>query len=152
MRRPCASVQVICSKDTTTICGSGDDTSSTRLVCEVSSLAGVSFLKDSFGYGAFFVTFEYVKAESYYAFVTRYYGFLNLNTHPHSCRRGPDSDDGALTIRPHFALAPTLLMLAGISASIMQQSVQHPLNLIQNLHYDRLESLDYQAKLQPSRG
>lgn len=111
---------------------------------------GLSFLKDSFGYGAFFATFEYVKAQSYYAFVTRYYGFLNVNTLSHSTRRGPDRDDGALTIRPHFALEPAFLMFAGISASIMQQAVQHPLNLIQNLHYGRLESLDYQAKLQLS--
>ena len=111
---------------------------------------GLSFLKDSFGYGAFFATFEYVKAQSYYAFVTRYYGFLKLNTHSHSYRSGPDSDEGVLTIRPHFALEPAFLMLAGIGASVMQQVIQHPLNLVQNLHYGRLESLDYQAKLNPS--
>ncbi|SLM34297.1 mitochondrial carrier [Lasallia pustulata] len=110
---------------------------------------GLSFLKDSFGYGAFFATFEYLKAQSYYAFVTRYYGFLSLNTR-HSYRRGPDSDEGVLIIRPHFTLEPAFLMLAGVRASIMQQTVQHPLNLIQSLHYGRLESLDHQAKLQPS--
>ena len=111
---------------------------------------GLSFLKDSFGYGAFFATFEYVKAQSYYAFVTRYYGFLDLNSHSHSYRRGPDSDEGVLTIRPHIALEPAFLTLAGIGASVTQQTVQHPLNLIQNLHYGRMESLDYDAKFQSS--
>lgn len=110
----------------------------------------LSFLKAWFGYAAFSATFEYVKAQSYYAFVTRSYGFVTLNTISHSTRRGPDRNDGVLTIRPHLVLEPAFLMFAGISASIMQQTVQHPLKLIQNHHCGRLELLDYRAKLQLS--
>lgn len=107
-------------------------------------------MKDSFGYAAFFATFEYAKAQSYYAFVTRSYGFVNFNTISHPSRRGPGRNDGVLTIRPHLVLEPAFLMLAGISASIMQQTVQHPLKLIKNHHCGRLELLDYRAKLQLS--
>ncbi|KAI4166757.1 MAG: hypothetical protein LQ343_007779 [Gyalolechia ehrenbergii] len=42
-------------------------------------LAGwsLSFVKDSLGYGFFFATFEYIKSQSYYAFIARYYGGLH---------------------------------------------------------------------------
>ena len=106
----------------------------------------LSFVKDSLGYGAFFATFEYVKAQGFYAFVTRYYGGLQPQTLSDSYRRGPDSQAGAFTIKPHYATEPTFLMLAGISAAVAQQAVQHPLSLIQDVHYSRLEALDYLAK------
>ena len=54
-------------------------------------------------------------------------------------------------MRPHYAMEPTFLLLAGITASIAQQVVQHPLGVIQNVHYGRLESLDCAAKLQQPR-
>ena len=42
-------------------------------------------------------------------------------------------------------------MLAGIAASITQQIVQHPLNLVQNIHYKSLAFLDSQAKIDQPR-
>jgi hypothetical protein len=37
-------------------------------------------------------------------------------------------------------------MLAGVTASVAQQTVLYPLGKIRDLHYDRLEWLDQQAE------
>ena len=109
---------------------------------------GLSFIKDSMGYAAFFATFEYMKAQSYYAFVTKYYGSLG----PYS---GPvlhaESDNAGISIiRPHYAIEPAFLMLAGVSASITQQAIQHPITLVQAIHHNSLSRLDRQAKSSPT--
>ncbi|KAI9708825.1 MAG: hypothetical protein M1820_003780 [Bogoriella megaspora] len=112
----------------------------------------LSFAKDSLGYGVFFSTFEYVKAQSYHAFLTRYY---HSDRDPRSgiLRSSQVIDDGTdrPTIRPHYAVEPAFILLAGLAASLAQQVVQHPLTELQNVHFERLESLDYQAKLQHTR-
>ncbi len=119
---------------------------------------GLSFLKDSLGAGVFFSTFEYVKAQGYYRFVRWYYGSMGgVTVEKIAKKRGTQSAAGEsmATIRPHYALEPGFLMLAGISASFAQQGLLHPLGSIQTRHYERLEYLDNQAKrLQrsPSRG
>jgi hypothetical protein len=106
---------------------------------------GLSFLKDSFGSALFFSTFEYVKAQAYYSFITRYYNAM----HPEVKKRLPASQSMSAPpiIKPHFALEPAFLLLAGVLASVTQQFILHPLTLIQNLRYNRLESLDYKASL-----
>ena len=113
---------------------------------------GLSFLKDSFGSGIFFMTFEYVKAQAYYDFIRHYYGSLDslalaqIAEH----QEATTTTDGYLKdtiIRPHYALEPAFLMLAGTLATITQQSIIYPLSLIQAQHYSRLELLDAQAKL-----
>ncbi len=48
-------------------------------------------------------------------------------------------------IRPHYALEPAFLMLAGVTASVAQQVVLYPLSTFQTLHYERLEELDEKA-------
>ncbi|CAL5872279.1 uncharacterized protein PFLUO_LOCUS6540 [Penicillium psychrofluorescens] len=111
---------------------------------------GLSFLRDSFGSAVFFSAFEYVKSQSYYSFVTWYYGSLHtdhLDVFPSS----GSSDRGVPLIKPHYALEPCFLMMAGVVASVAQQAIQHPLSTIQNLHLGRLEYLDHQASLDPSR-
>jgi hypothetical protein len=109
---------------------------------------GLSFLKDSLGSAIFFTTFEYVKAQAYYGFVSRYYSAM----HPDVLKRQlATSKEVRPVIKPHYALEPVFLMLAGVAASVTQQLVQHPLSLIQTLHYGRLESLDYKASLDHSR-
>lgn len=45
-------------------------------------------------------------------------------------------------------MEPTFLLAAGVSASIAQQAIQHPISAIQQVHYGRLESLDYAAKIE----
>lgn len=110
----------------------------------------LSFLRDAFGYAIFFSSFEYIKAQSYYSFVTAYYG--SLGAYQVDRLRSLDSSDrGVPLIKPHYALEPCFLMLAGIVASVAQQTIQHPLSIIQNLHLGRLEYLDKQASLAPSR-
>ncbi|KAI4199678.1 MAG: hypothetical protein LQ350_004469 [Teloschistes chrysophthalmus] len=103
-------------------------------------LAGwsLSFLKDAAGYGLFFATFEYVKAQSYYAFITRYYGSLDW--------QNLDEEYRTRTIRPYFAIEPMFLLLAGISASVAQQTVHHPLERVQEIYYRSLAKTDQTVK------
>ena len=112
---------------------------------------GISALKDSFGCALFFCTFEYVKAQGFYAFAKAYYGDLQPRSKHDldGMRRGPTSETGVPTIRPHFIVEPAFLMLAGISASISQQLVQYPLSLVQEIHYHRLRALDRLAEAKP---
>ncbi|KAI9836235.1 MAG: hypothetical protein M1819_001572 [Sarea resinae] len=144
----------------------------------------LSFLKDAFGYAVFFSTFEYVKQQAYYGFVTRYYGshvppFTVTGPDPLSRTLTPGPDDAAAaadddssstihdsttttlspaprttslpttrpTITPHYALEPTFLLLAGLAASLTQQTISHPLTRLQTLHHTHLESLDFLAHL-----
>lgn len=97
----------------------------------------LSLVKDSLGSGIFFAAFEYVKAQSYYAFVTMYYGSFDSYK-----RSGPPIkahiENGRSAIRPHYAIEPTFLMLAGITASVAQQLIFHPMTLIQAIHHDSL--------------
>lgn len=121
---------------------------------------GLSFLKDSFGSGVFFCTFEYVKAQAYYRYVRWYYGSLEEPAVDRLAKKAgmaATESQPTATIRPHYAMEPTFLMLAGISASFTQQVVLYPLTTLQTLHFERLEDLDKKAvKLQrsqsPSRG
>lgn len=99
---------------------------------------GLSLLKDSLGYGLFFATFEYVKSQMYYAFITRYYGGLNWRNIPR------DSHDRV--IRPHYAFEPSFLMLAGVAASVTQQTIHHPISLVQVIHNRYLAKLDRKNK------
>ncbi|KMU86658.1 hypothetical protein CIHG_04447 [Coccidioides immitis H538.4] len=110
----------------------------------------LSFLKDSCGSALFFCLFETIKSQGYYSFVTRYYGSLQppaverLSTLANSSSENP-------VIKPHYALEPCFLMLAGATASIGQQVVLHPLGLIHNVYYRRLEHLDDKLSQNQSR-
>lgn len=111
---------------------------------------GLSFLRDSFGYGAFFSCFEYIKAQAFYAFIVGYYGSLQSHDVLDKLQAPESRDHGVPLIKPHYGLEPSFLMVAGIVASTAQQAIQHPLSVIQNLHYGRLEYLDQQASLNHS--
>lgn len=111
---------------------------------------GLSFMKDSFGSGIFFATFEYVKAQGYYRFVRWYYGALgDVDVDKLATERGTPARESQSTpvIKPHYALEPAFLMLAGMTASVTQQFVLYPLSTIQTLHYERLEDLDKKAAM-----
>ncbi|RAH44204.1 putative mitochondrial carrier protein [Aspergillus aculeatinus CBS 121060] len=111
---------------------------------------GLSFLRDSLGYAFFFSSFEFIKSQAYYSFITWYYGSLHtLNAQRvHTVQSGNRS---VPLIRPHYALEPCFLMAAGVIASVAQQAIQRPLSVIQSIHVTRLEYLDHQASLYPSR-
>ncbi|KAJ8132024.1 hypothetical protein O1611_g1603 [Lasiodiplodia mahajangana] len=108
---------------------------------------GLSFMKDSFGSAIFFSTFEYVKAQGYYSFIKWYYGGLNQDTVDVLARRRPISqeENKPVLIRPHYAIEPMFLLLAGIGASFTQQVLLHPLTYVQIKHWDHLEDLDAKA-------
>lgn len=117
---------------------------------------GLSFLKDSFGSAVFFSTFEYVKAQGYYRFITWYYGGLHPDVvdvlaqkRPPTQKQLADSStkdaNRPVIIRPHYAIEPMFLLLAGITASFSQQILLHPLTHIQVQHWDHLEDLDAKA-------
>ncbi|KAI2642742.1 mitochondrial carrier [Xylaria nigripes] len=108
---------------------------------------GLSFLKDSFGSALFFATFEYVKAQSFYRFITWYYSGLDKDTVDVLTRKRPTTQDEnkPVLIRPHYAIEPMFLLLAGVGASLAQQVILHPLNYLQVKHWDHLEDLDAKA-------
>ncbi|KAJ9656627.1 hypothetical protein H2198_004861 [Neophaeococcomyces mojaviensis] len=129
---------------------------------------GLSFLRDSFGSAIFFSTFEYIKAQGYYNFIHWYYNALNRDVveelarkRPHqsppgtqSIRRSSYYAEGSreeivskntTTIKPHYAIEPSFLFLAGISASIAQSVIIYPLHHVQVEHWTHLEELDTQA-------
>ncbi|KAK0750623.1 mitochondrial carrier domain-containing protein [Schizothecium vesticola] len=109
---------------------------------------GLSLVKDSVGSAVFFSTFEYLKAQGYYRFVTWYYGALSEDVVVLLSRRRPtaEKERGMPTIiRPHYAIEPAFLLLAGMGASVAQQAVLHPLSHIQSEHWERLEGLDRKA-------
>lgn len=112
---------------------------------------GLSFFKDSLGAAAFFSTFEFVKAQFYYSFVRWYYGSLRPSSIIEMAPTTKSRNRDVPTIKPHYALEPCFLMGAGITASVAQQIIQHPLGMVQNLHYERLEVLDHQASLRHSK-
>lgn len=117
----------------------------------------LSFLKDSLGSAIFFSAFEYLKAQGYYSFVTWYYGSLNEDTIVLLSERRPSGpDEGRIRdgrdkdfptiIKPHYAIEPAFLLLAGVSASVAQQVVLHPLTHFQVEHWERLETIDAHAR------
>jgi len=114
----------------------------------------LSLLKDSFGNGLFFLTFETLKSQVFYSFVTTYYGIfrptLQTVLEPQHWF-GRSGKRERPVIRPHYLLEPSAILVAGVAASVAQQTVQHPLTLIQNVHYGRLESLDFAAKQEMAR-
>ncbi|EGD96221.1 mitochondrial carrier protein [Trichophyton tonsurans CBS 112818] len=104
----------------------------------------LSFLKDSLGSAVFFSLFETVKAQGYYHFITRYYGSLQA---PSIQKLSSPTQPGEIpVIKPHYALEPAFLMLAGITATIFQQAVLHPLSLVQNIYYRNLDHLDKRVR------
>ena len=112
----------------------------------------LSFFKDSLGYGVFFSAFEFVKAQGYHAFLKQLYDFPGDSGAILARADGIESSkNGRPMIKPHYMLEPTFLLLAGVAASVSQQAVQYPLTELQNVHFERLESLDYQCKLQKRR-
>ena len=105
----------------------------------------LTFFKDAFGAAVFFGTFETVKNQAYYEYVARYYGRKTRDTLSERSIPYLDDSDDRPVIRPHYTLEPMFLLLAGISASVTSQLIQHPLTEIQDVHYRRLEALDFQA-------
>lgn len=111
----------------------------------------LSLAKDSLGSAVFFSSFEYIKAQSFYSFVAWYYGDLNEEMINLLSSRRPQDDNNTTTttkktIRPHYAIEPVFLLLAGTGASFAQQVVLHPLTHVQMEHWAHLEYIDAQGR------
>lgn len=103
----------------------------------------LSLMRDACGNAAFFATFEYVKGQAFYSFVSNYYGhYGKLTGVQQDALKAQKGTAGNPVIRPHYMLEPTFLGLAGVAASIVQALIQHPVGRIQDLHYGRLEWID----------
>lgn len=112
---------------------------------------GLNCVKDSVGYGLFFATFDYMKAQAYYRFITMYYGDLQGDLLSPILKPKIDASGAVDVIKPHYAIEPVFLGLAGVAASFAQQSIAHPLGRVQDIHYTSLDFLDRQAKVQQAR-
>ncbi|KAF2397362.1 mitochondrial carrier [Trichodelitschia bisporula] len=111
----------------------------------------LALIKDSLGCALFFSAFEYTKAQMYYGFLTRWYGSGHITVRGFDLNSENSSDKPRPVIRPYYLIEPAFLLAAGVTASIAQQVVQHPLTEIQNVHFSRLESLDYASSLTQHR-
>jgi hypothetical protein len=105
----------------------------------------LSLIRDSLGSGFFFATFEVVKSQAFYAFVSTYYGTLsNLSIRQRESISAQQEleNNTRPEIRPHYMVEPTFLLLAGAFASVAQALIHHPISRIQDVHYRRLEWID----------
>jgi len=87
----------------------------------------LNLLKESVSYGLFFGVFEYVKQQGYYHFLDFYYG-SHTPIQP-GVILPPNSK------KPHWALSPLFVLLAGSSASIAHSLVSYPLTKIQRAKF-----------------
>ena len=103
----------------------------------------LSFLRDACGNAAFFATFEFVKGQAFYSFVSHYYGtFGRLTGSQKSSLQAQEGNAGNSVITPHYMLEPAFLALAGVAASVVQAVIQYPVGQIQEIHYRRLALID----------
>lgn len=107
----------------------------------------LSFLRDSFGNAVFFSTFEYIKGQAFYSFVSNYYGhYGKLTGVQQDAIKAQGSTAGNPVIRPHYMLEPAFILFAGVAASLAQAVVQYPLSKVQEMHYGRLEWIDAHSR------
>ncbi|GAB7345964.1 hypothetical protein MBLNU457_4187t1 [Dothideomycetes sp. NU457] len=114
---------------------------------------GLSSVKDSLSAGIFFASFEFVKAQCFYQYASWYYRHSRLSIFQkqeiETQRR--DETKTQPIIRPHYLMEPSFLLLAGASASVLQQVVLYPLSQIQEIHFKRLAGIDSLLMSKPSR-
>lgn len=124
-----------------------------RKTCEI-GLRGIfagwslSFVRDACGAGLFFATFEFIKSQCFYSFVSGFYGHFGSLSEVQQESIAAQRRKHHWTrpeIKPHYMLEPTFLLLAGAGASVAQALVHHPMSRIQAVHYGRLEWIDAHA-------
>lgn len=113
----------------------------------------LSLLRDSFGSAVFFSTFEYIKGQAFYGFVSKYYGHWGKLTGAQQHELAAQgASAGNPVIKPHYMMEPTFILLAGVGASIAQALIQYPVSRIQDIHYGRLEWIDAHPKSATKNG
>jgi len=103
----------------------------------------LSFVRDAFGNAAFFATFEFIKGQVFYSFLSNFYGHYGKLTGLQKDMIRAEKDTGRnAVIQPHYLIEPSFLGLAGVAASVVQAAIQYPIGRIQDVHYGRLEWID----------
>jgi len=118
----------------------------------------LSLGKDAFGYGLFFGAFEFIKSQCFYEYVSHWYSRYGLLSMFHQeqiqqqIQLQSVSDQGERpVIKPHYLMEPSFILLAGATASVLQQAVAHPFTRVQELHFQRLATLDELLQARPGR-
>lgn len=113
----------------------------------------LSFVRDSIGAGVFFSTFETIKSQCFYSFVSTWYGdWANLSTAQKETITAQRSNTSTrVEITPHYMVEPTFLLVAGAAASIAQAMIHHPISRMQEIHYGRLEWIDSHDHNKPGK-
>lgn len=112
----------------------------------------LSLTKDTLGCGLFFGTFEYVKSQCFYSFVSYFYGhYSSLSQTQKEEISAQSTSSNNPVIRPNYLIEPAFLLTAGVTASVAQQLVQHPLGRVQDVHYGRLEYIDAHTHSNPGQ-
>ncbi|QIW98969.1 hypothetical protein AMS68_004487 [Peltaster fructicola] len=112
----------------------------------------LSFLKDSLGCALFFGSFEYIKSQCFYSFVSNFYShYATLSAAQKEEINAQSSIYSNPVIRPHYMIEPSFILVAGVTASVAQQAVQHPIGRVQDTHYGRLEYIDTHVHKKPGQ-
>ncbi|KAK6525497.1 hypothetical protein TWF694_005628 [Orbilia ellipsospora] len=107
----------------------------------------LSLVKEALGYGFFFSSFEYIKQQAYYSWLSHYYGHQHRYLHPF----GTKPTDPITIIKPHWSLEPIFILLAGAGASFTSQAIFFPMNQIQNMHLRQLDYIDRSSAMAASK-
>ncbi|KAI9026576.1 mitochondrial carrier domain-containing protein [Phycomyces nitens] len=102
----------------------------------------LTLMRDSLSCGLFFATFEWVKQQGYYYYLDGIYD-LKVDSHKSlndlDCRWDTeDEDEVELAPRPEqppWMLEPMFVILAGATAAVAYQTIEHPLSKIHSIFY-----------------
>lgn len=86
-----------------------------------------SLVKESLSYGLFFGVFEFVKNQGYYKFLDLYYG----GHRPVSSTTFLEPSER----KPHWAISPAFVIIAGSSASLAHSLISFPMQKIQTARH-----------------
>ncbi|KAI8645116.1 mitochondrial carrier domain-containing protein [Parasitella parasitica] len=110
----------------------------------------LTLIRDSLACGLFFATFEWVKQQGYYYFLDEMYGLQvdsrnTLNeiekgwSKVHKMNKEDQhqivSASGKEAERPPLMLEPLFVILAGATAAVAYQTIEHPLSKIHSIFY-----------------
>lgn len=110
----------------------------------------LGLFKDALSAGLFFSSFEMVKSQCFYAFVRRWYVEGHVAVRRSKANGDAEMADlGRPSITPHYMIEPAFLLLAGVSASVAQQLILHPVTQVQDVYCRRLPWVDAQLAAVP---
>ncbi|OBZ85763.1 Mitochondrial substrate carrier family protein S [Choanephora cucurbitarum] len=122
----------------------------------------LTMVRDSLACGLFFATFEWMKQQGYYCFLDEMYG-LQIDSRStlneiekgwHEVHEMSEEDEHQITCtsgkkaeRPPLMLEPLFVILAGATAAIAYQTIEHPLSKIHSIFYIEEGQSEFANKL-----